>query len=435
MTDLSRPRGTRDFGPDEMAARRAAESAMRRVMALHGYGEIQTPTFEHADLFIARSGPQVLDQIYDFKDKGDRHMALRPELTAPVMRFYSSELKNDPKPLRVFYFGNCFRYERPQKGRYREFWQMGMEYIGKRTILANAEVVNISIACLLSAGVEGFRVRIGHVALLSSLLKQYGIDPKADKEVMIAIDKKDRSGLERTMVDRDPGPLLDLIMRTYPSDEAKDELTLIAKAHPSLTEVCEELRDVLSLLPSSGTEVLFDPSISRGLDYYDGMVFEIDIPTLGAEKQVCGGGVYSLSSVFGSEVEGIGFGIGFDRVLMASGDRKKEDSPHGVLVIPMDESVNRYAFDLQRIIVGEGVRCILETQGRGLRKSLSSAQGLNVRYAVILGTDEMKDNSVTLKDLTAMTQVKAPYEEVIQLLKGKPFVTLPENDESTLNNR
>jgi histidyl-tRNA synthetase len=112
--DLSRPRGTRDFTPSEMAKRRNVEARMREVFDRHGYGEIQTPTFEHADLFIARSGVQILDQIYDFRDKGDRHMALRPELTAPTMRFYASDLKNEAKPLRLYYFGNCFRYERPQ---------------------------------------------------------------------------------------------------------------------------------------------------------------------------------------------------------------------------------------------------------------------------------------------------------------------------------
>ena len=126
-----------------METRSWAEATMREAIMSYGYREVSTPTFEHTDLFIARSGPQVLDQIYSFKDKGDRDITLRPELTAPVMRFYNSDLRNLPKPLRIFYFGNCFRYERPQKGRYREFWQAGLELFGSSRIEADAEIILI----------------------------------------------------------------------------------------------------------------------------------------------------------------------------------------------------------------------------------------------------------------------------------------------------
>jgi len=113
------PRGTRDFGPDEMAARRALEEKLRRVFRTYNYREVQTPTFEEVELFLAKSGPGIRDEIYDFKDKSDRELALRPELTAPVMRYYFSTLKMQPKPIRLFYFGPCYRYDRPQAGRYR----------------------------------------------------------------------------------------------------------------------------------------------------------------------------------------------------------------------------------------------------------------------------------------------------------------------------
>jgi histidyl-tRNA synthetase len=122
---IQRPRGTRDFGPQEMAERRRAEQAMREVCLRAGFGEVVTPTFEHSELFTLRSGQAVVDEMYVFRDKGDREMALRPEITASVIRFFVNELSNSPKPLKLFYVGNCFRYENPQSGRFREFFQLG----------------------------------------------------------------------------------------------------------------------------------------------------------------------------------------------------------------------------------------------------------------------------------------------------------------------
>ena len=128
---IQRPRGTRDFLPDDTWRRGQVRKAMKDVLERWGYQEISTPTFEHLELFTIKSGESVTEEIYSFKDKGGRDIALRPELTAPVMRMYVSELQNAPKPQRLYYYGSCFRYERPQRGRFREFWQLGAELIGK----------------------------------------------------------------------------------------------------------------------------------------------------------------------------------------------------------------------------------------------------------------------------------------------------------------
>ena len=136
------PRGTRDFSPKEMEKRRYVEECMRSTFETFGYREIQTPMFESLELFTAKSGNAVIDEIYSFSDKGGRNLALRPELTAPVIRFYVDKLQMEPKPLKLFYFGNCFRYDRPQKGRYREFKQAGCELIGADTPIAYAEPVS-----------------------------------------------------------------------------------------------------------------------------------------------------------------------------------------------------------------------------------------------------------------------------------------------------
>ncbi len=387
---------------------------MRKAIESYGYREIATPTFEHSDLFIARSGPQILNQLYDFEDKGGRRLVLRPELTAPVMRFFSSDLRNSPKPLRIYYYGNCFRYERPQKGRYREFWQMGLEYIGKRTAMANAEVIGAAISAIKGSGLENFEVRVGHVSILSSILSHWGIG-KDNKDLMILIDKKDRDAISRTLGDGGASEKVSsLISRTFPPDEAEEALNEIKKSVPEMdNDAVRELKSVLDMLRTGPGKIRLDLSITRGLDYYDGVVFEIDAPSLGAEKQICGGGAYSLSEVLGKEVEGIGFGLGFDRIIVAMGeDVKVEDDPPSVYLLPMGEEAEKASFSIARTIRENGIGCIVETSGRNFKRSLSQAVESGCTHMIIVGDRELKEGVISVKDLRSKEQREYPLEKL-----------------------
>ncbi len=424
MTELNRPRGTRDFGPDQMAVRRHVESKMRSVLQNFGYNEVQTPTFEHLDLFVAKSGPQVVDQIYAFRDKGDRELALRPELTAPVMRFYQAELRNEPKPLRIFYFGNCFRYERPQKGRYREFWQMGLEYIGKRSPLAYAEVITAALSALKSVGLQGYIVRVGDVGLLRNLLNTWDIDLSMEKDLAVAIDKKDTDKVRKILHDREgamdiPG----LLTTTYALTEASDGIDELLKgAGEDARSRATELKAVLDILgQAQGDEVLFDPSITRGLDYYDSVVFEIDVPSLGAEKQICGGGGYSMTSMFNTEVDGIGFGLGFDRIVMAL-DGKNElrgEKVETYYLIPVGDRATRKSFSLVRRIQKQGRICILETQGRPMKKAINHAINCGADHVIIIGDTEIEKGKISIKNLLTREQVSIPDLDLEDHMNGK----------------
>ncbi|MGA1821298.1 MAG: histidine--tRNA ligase [Thermoplasmatota archaeon] len=420
MADIQRPRGTRDFRPEDMEIRRSAEGMMRRSFELAGYREVATPVFEHAELFVAKSGPQVLDQMYVFRDKGGREIALRPELTAPVMRFYSSDLKNYPKPIRIYYFGNCFRYERPQKGRFREFWQLGLEYIGKRTPLAVAEVITAAVTALISVGLSDFQVRVGHVALLSALLAGWNIDPGRDKDLMIAIDKKDAESVKKLIrgrSDRDPAELVDLITSIYDPDEAVRILDRMAgESGGSVTDPVGEMKEVMALLAEYGDMIKFDPSITRGLDYYDGSVFEIDAPSLGAEKQICGGGSYSLSAALGRDVEGIGFGIGFDRIILALGDRDpgKKKARARFYLVTMDAGAE--ALSLASRIRKRDFECILETSNRSFKKAINFALERGCRYLLILGENEVRSGTFAVKDLEKGEQISMRLEDLDEYL-------------------
>ncbi len=392
---FERPRGTRDFGPEEMAERRKLENILRRTFESYGYHEVMTPTFEHAELFVERSGPGILDEMYTFKDKGGRELSLRPELTAPVMRFYAQDMQRSPKPLKLYYFGPAFRYERPQKGRYREFWQMGLELIGADTPQATAEMISVAYDSMKNAGLKNFRLRIGDVKILKNFLDSIG---KNDRDTMRAIDKRDTEL---------PDEIMEFISMNNPEE---------LENHGPEDEV-EHYRNVLDLLSSAGVEYVMDLGIARGLDYYTGVVFEIEAPELGAEKQICGGGEYRLAELFGAQpVATSGFAIGFDRTLLAlkKDGFKAELKGPDAYVIGSKETISE-AFALARKMRNAGCIVEMELTGKGMGKALKKASSIGSKYAVLVGEDEVESGEYTIKDLSSGEQRKMPLEELLSL--------------------
>src|SRR3989449_1294447 len=190
---IERPRGTNDYGRVERPRGRAVEGILRDAAHRFGFREVSTPTIEHLDLFTTKSGPGIVNELYAFKDKGGRDLALRPEFTASIVRFYLSELRNLPKPIKVYSVGNVFRYEEPQKGRYREFTQFNAEIIGAPALQGDAEVVALAIECLRSVGVRDIHVRVGHIGMLRAFLK---LPPEDQGKVIHWLDKRDFTALK-----------------------------------------------------------------------------------------------------------------------------------------------------------------------------------------------------------------------------------------------
>lgn len=396
---IQRPRGTRDFGPQEMAERRRVEQAMRDVCLRAGFGEVVTPTFEQSELFTLRSGQAVIDEMYVFKDKGDREMALRPEITASVMRFFVNELSTNPKPLKLYYVGNCFRYENPQSGRFREFFQLGAELIGSKNAETDAEVIALAVSSIKAAGLKNYKVRVGHIGILKSLVQAEIQDTQVAAETLRMLDKEDFDAM---------GDMFDA--RTIPRS-LFDRITTIAEMRGSVDaldslEACEatrHLREVFRILADYGIDdCTIDLGIVRGLDYYTGMVFEIDAPALGAEKQIMGGGSYTLSELFGGEpVFSTGFAIGIDRVLLAlaAEGEKRPYQPLDAYVIPAKDDLREEAFKVVASLRAAGVRADVDLMRRNMSKNLKYASSVNARYAVIVGEKEMAQESVTLRDM------------------------------------
>ena len=414
---IQRPRGTRDFGPAEMAGRRAVEQAMRNTCHRFGFGEVVTPTFEQAELFTLRSGEEIVDEMYVFKDKGDREIALRPEITASVIRFFVNEMSTMPKPLKLYYVGNCFRYENPQSGRYREFFQLGAELIGNDNPETDAEVISLAVECMRSTGLHNFDVRIGHIGILRSLVMEKIEDGAIAGNVLRMIDKEDFDAVGQTLeANGVSGNLLESITAIAGTKGGVDVLESIEE-----TEAHEHLRDLFEILKLYGIDdCQLDLGIVRGLDYYSGMVFEIDAPKLGAEKQVLGGGSYTLSELFGGEpVFSTGFAIGIDRVMLALEAEKEapEYAPIDVFVVPTEDAMRKYAFAIVSKIRARGLRADVDLMRRSMSKNLRYASSKGARLAVIVGKDEMAKRSVTLRDMTSGEQTLVQADLVAEELE------------------
>ena len=202
---MERPRGTRDFGVAEMSRRLCLEAILEKKAKESGYNRVATPTFESLDLFTAKSGPGVVGQLYAFEDKGGRKLTLRPELTAPVMRAVANEFRQDAKPLRLSYFGSCFRYEEFKTGRYREFWQYGVELIGASGPIGEAEILALAVSMLSDSGLKDWEFKVGNVGILRSLLSSLNISSEVSEgakeapmaTVMRLLDKGDWEGLSK----------------------------------------------------------------------------------------------------------------------------------------------------------------------------------------------------------------------------------------------
>ena len=373
------PRGTRDFIPEEMQKRRYLQQRMEATFRGYGYGEIQTPTFETLELFTAKSGASIIDELYNFTDKGGRELALRPELTAPVIRCYIERLQMAPKPLKVFYFGNCFRYDRPQKGRYREFWQAGCELIGTDTPEAHAELVALAYTILKNIGLQNIVLNIGNLHVINAMFEKLRITDAVKKDVLPFIDKSQYedlfSALRANDISQQDAEAFLEILQTPDLDKIMAYVHGQAQAEAELAR----LRGILELLKTSFG--IADPRVKigivRGLDYYKGLVFEIEAPVLGAEKQLCGGGDYELVSLFGgTPVPQAGFAIGCDRALLAL-ETEQFTFPQpslDVFIVPVTETTIPLALSVASQLRARGLTVDLDLLRRGIGKSLKYAR-------------------------------------------------------------
>ena len=430
--EFTRPRGTRDFLFTEMRERKEAESTLRNVFENYGFQEIKTPLFEELKLFTTKSGEEIVDQLYNFKDKSDRELALRPELTAPVARLYLNELqKTTAKPIKLYYYGSCFRYERPQIGRFRQFWQFGCELIGAKSPEGEAEVISMCNESLEGLGITPADININHLGIIRGLFAHFNIDTKTQREIMVIIDKGDKELLKESLVGDNPvidneelnNVLLNLIDMVG-GKEILPDIEELVKPYDEPQEALAELEELVKTLDSFGVDnYTLNLGVARGLDYYTGIVFEVYIPELGAQKQVCGGGTYSLIKVFGGEeIESTGFAFGFDRLMNAIEELngEKELKPYlDVFVAPINDETRQKSFEITQTLRKNGIATDVDLNRKKFKKLMNHANNINVGKVVIVGKKDLDEGKVTVKDMNSGEQELVSLDSLVDYIKGE----------------
>jgi len=417
---LKLPRGTRDFSPEEMDKRNYIENSIRNIFEIYGYREVETPNIEYLELFTKKSGEAILNELYSFQDKSGRNLTLRPELTAPVIRFYIDKLKMNPKPLKLFYFGKCYRYDRPQKGRYREFKQAGCEIIGSDTPETLAELISMSWHILKKVGICNLTLNIGNLKILSQIFKELKLSENQKDIILPLIDKSLKKDLIETLsefgIDNkridgflnilDANNIEEIEKFIIDKDKIGDELHKLKKVFQFLNNIFK-INFRLKL------------GIVRGLDYYNGIVFEIENPLLGAESQICGGGQYELLNILGGkETPTSGFAIGFDRVIISL-EHEAHKFPIKKLdfyVIPINERLIEKGLEIIQLLRERNIKADIDLLRRGISKSLKYASSINARNAIIVGPDELENNSITLRDMITGKQEIIKINKFIESL-------------------
>ena len=428
--EFTRPRGTRDFLFEEMRERKRAESTLRRIFEGYGYQEIKTPLFEELSLFTTKSGEEIVDQLYNFKDKSDRDLTLRPEITAPVARLYLNELeKTAVKPIKLYYYGSCFRYERPQKGRFRQFWQFGCELIGAKTPQGEAEVIALCSDAIQSLGITTADVNINHLGIIRGLFRHFDISTETQREIMVVIDKGDKDLLieslsgDEPVIDNDKLNQILLKLIDLVGDKSIiGEVEELIAPYDEPKDALNELKELIDLLESFKVEnYTLNLGVARGLDYYTGIVFEIYVPELGAQKQICGGGSYSLVKVFGGqEVESTGFALGFDRLMNAIEElTDKEELPShlDVYVAPISKDMQTKAFEITQMLRANGIKTDVDLNGKKFKKLMNYADKIKVPKIIIVGAKDLEEGKVTVKDMVSGDQELVELDNLITCLK------------------
>jgi histidyl-tRNA synthetase len=410
-------KGTRDLLPPETRVWNRVEAVAREVFALHAFDEIRTPILEPTDLFVRTVGEStdiVHKEMYTFTDRGGRSVTLRPENTAGVARaFVEHGLAHEGGVRKLYYMGPQFRYERPQKGRYREFRQIGAEVLGAADPATDAEVLSMLFDFLGRLGFMGLAVALNSVGT-DACRGAY-----VDALRAYFAHHKDRMGDDdRRRLEQNPLRVLDTkdpVVKALVDDAPRmlDFLDAESALHH------EEL---LALLDGAGIPYRIEPRLVRGLDYYTRTVFEVTASGLGAQDALLGGGRYDrlVSDLGGPKTPGIGFAIGEDRLVDVLPPAFREEATRGhsaVALVPLDRGDRAAALELARKLRTAGIAVDLDPAGKGPGAGLKGAERRGLAVAVLLGEREREAGTVVVKDLASRTQESVPVDRLAEYLK------------------
>jgi len=422
---MQRPRGTRDLWGEELTSIRHVMQVMGEIFKRFGYQEVETPMFEHLELFTKKSGANVVRQLYAFKDRSGRDLALRPELTAPAVRLYIQQLRSEPKPLKLCYFGHCFRYEEPQAQRWRQFLQAGVEVIGSPRPEADAEVVALADNVMRELGLEDFELRVGHIRLLRELLAHAGVKGDAQDPILRAIDSREdqriQDEIKKAGISERGEKLLRGLVELRGGTDVIEGAELLLKGIPRAASALKNLREVIGYLDPLGVKKFaIDLGIARGLEYYTDFVFEVYMNGV----QVAGGGRYDtlIELLGGDPTPAVGVGFGVDRIaqiLLKRGMIVPQDRLD-CMVLPADEKVTEECLRIATELRGAGLSVDVDLMGRKLGKAMAYANALKVKCVLVVGQGDLGRGQVSLRDMASGKQEVVPRAKIVEKLKSVP---------------
>ncbi|MBQ4101081.1 MAG: histidine--tRNA ligase [Oscillospiraceae bacterium] len=407
------PRGTQDILPNASFKWQHIEKTALDVAKRFGFSEIRVPTFEHTELFLRSVGDTtdvVQKEMYTFLDKGERSITLRPEGTAGVARaVVQNGLLGDALPLKVCYLANCFRYEKPQAGRLREFHQFGIEMFGAEKPSADAEVISLAHTFLTELGIKNLSLEINSIGCPECRPKYH----KALREYF----EKHKDKLCKTCLERlEKNPLRIL-------DCKNDECAKLCQDAPKgIEHLCDDchthFEGVKSLLSAIGIPFIVNPFIVRGLDYYTKTVFEFVSTEIGAKATVCGGGRYDglIGEIGGKDTCGIGFAVGLERLLLvleSAGVEIPSSSKPDIYIANIGDSALSCAFTLTQNLRAKGKNAICDVMGRSLNAQMKYANKIGAKYSAVIGDDEVATSTLSLKNMQTGETVKISFDEIL----------------------
>jgi histidyl-tRNA synthetase len=402
-------KGTKDVLPKESYLWLYIENYIHNHFNKFGYQEIRTPSFENTDLFLRSIGQEtdiVSKEMYSWIDQGNNKLTLRPELTASVVRSYiQHQMGKQNKLHKLYYLGSSYRRERPQKGRFRQFKQFGLETFGSSLPEQDAEIIYMAYSLYKSLHIKNLKLKINSIGNRNSR-KKY----KMELQKYFTKFKNKLTEISQKRLEANPLRILDT--------KVDFEIELVKNA-PKIIDYLDlddqkHLESVLNFLKSMNVPYILDPYLVRGLDYYSRTVFEIQTDTLGAQSALCGGGRYDylVKDLGGQDTPAIGFAAGLERLIMAL-DMDIGNKNPDIYIVSIGDSALSYSFNLANSLREKDLIVLTETIGRSLKSQMKDANRLNASHVIIIGDDEIKSQMASVKNMTTGHQEDVSLSKII----------------------
>jgi len=419
-------RGMKDYYGDELYRIKRVEDAFLKIVKLADYKQVETPVVEDFKLFALKGGEELRNTMYVFKDKANREIALRPEFTPSIVRFYLNSLQHMPKPVRLYYIGTVYRYDEPQFGRYREFRQAGIELLGSSSVLADIEVLQILIQIYRELNLlDRIQIKLNNISIIRKILSKMGIDEEKQEHILHLIDKNKINEALSELPKSEYTELLTLMLNvTFLTDKdyvkIKEEIEEKYKLE-NLSQEIEKTIMIKNIITNLGANSFINLGFVRGLAYYTGLIFEVIHPSV--QFSIAGGGRYdNLVELYGgNHTPAVGFAIGVERTALVLDNLQKNEIYPKIGVIILSEAPSedwiKYGVKVVDELRKNNFVAVLNLRCTSVSKLIPLYAEQGFSHLIFIGKKELEEKSLTIKNLKTKEQVTIKEENLIDYLK------------------